>query len=85
MSGKTPATASCEDMIVSVYLPGEKYKNIDLKITKERLDLLSPKYKLGIPLPHPVDSQRGDAKWDNSTEKLAVTLRMDREFDFVNF
>lgn len=85
MSGKTAATASCEDMIVSINLPGEKYKNIDLKITKERLDLLSPLYKLGIALPHPVDSQRGNAKWDNSTEKLVVTLRMNREFDFVNF
>lgn len=85
MGGKTPATSSCEDMIVTVDMPGEKFKNIDIKITKDKLDLLSPQYKLNIPLPHPVDAQKGNAKWDADKEKLIITLRMDREFDYINF
>lgn len=85
MSGKTPATASCEDMILTVEMPGEKFKNIDIKITRENLNLLSPQYKLNIPLPHRVDAQRGNAKWDSDKEKLVITLRMDREYDYVNF
>lgn len=85
MGGKTAATSSCEDMIISIEMPGEKFKNIDLKITKNNLDLISPQYKLNIPLPHPVDAQRGNAKWDAEAEKLIITLRMDREFDFINF
>ncbi|XP_018329795.1 uncharacterized protein LOC108740098 [Agrilus planipennis] len=85
MGGKTPSTISCEDMIISVYLPEEKYHNIDLKVEKEILNLTSPRFKLSIPLPHPVDPQLGDAKWDNDTEKLIITLKMDREFDFIHF
>lgn len=85
MSGKTPATSSCEDMLITIEMPGEKFKNIDIKLTRSNLNLLSPKYKLNIPLPHPVDAQRGNAKWNTDDEKLLITLRMDREYDYINF
>lgn len=85
MGAKNPSTASCESMTLTIYLPGEEHHNIDLKVTKERLDMTSTNYRLGIPLPHPVDPQLGDAKWDKEHEKLIVTLTMNREFDFVNF
>ncbi|XP_022900875.2 dynein axonemal assembly factor 6 [Onthophagus taurus] len=85
MGGKTPATSSCEEMILSVHLPGEKRQNVDVKITKERLNLISPNFKLDIPLPHPVDPQKGNAQFDSESEKLILTLFLDREFDFVNF
>lgn len=85
MGNKGPATASCENMIVSVHMPGENRQNIDLKVTKERLDVVSPNFKLELPLPQPVDPQRGNAQWDKDTENLIVTLYLEREFDYINF
>ncbi|KAJ8909494.1 hypothetical protein NQ315_017595 [Exocentrus adspersus] len=85
MGFKSPTTASCEDMIITVHLPEEKYQNIDLKVVKDNLSLLSPRFVLDMPLPHPVDPKRGNARWDKDGEKLIVTLRMDRELDIVNF
>lgn len=85
MGGKGPSTSSCEDMIISVYLPGESRQNIDLKVTSNRLHLVSPNFRLDIPLPHPVDPQRGNAQWDKDAEKLVITLTMNREFDYINF
>ncbi|KAK5646646.1 hypothetical protein RI129_005110 [Pyrocoelia pectoralis] len=85
MSAKSTSTASCEDMILTIHLPEEDFRNIDLKITETCLKLVSPKYRLEVPLQQPVDPQRGNAQWDKDSEKLIVTLRMNREFDFINF
>lgn len=85
MGNKSPATASCENMIVSVHLPGENHKNIDVKVKKQFLELVSPKFKLALPLPQPVNPHRGNAKWDKEAEKLIITLDMNREFDYINF
>ena len=41
--------------------------------------------KLGLHLPHPVDHKTGKAQWDGDKEILNVTLRMQREYDFMNF
>ena len=40
---------------------------------------------LGLHLPHPVDHKSGKAQWDGKTDTLSVTLRMKREYDFMNF
>lgn len=85
MGGKTTSTASCEDIVITVELPGEKRQNVDLKITRDKLDLTSPRFRLNIPLPHPVDPQQGTAEFDSAAENIKITLRMDREFDYVNF
>lgn len=85
MGAKTPSTASCEEMVLTVSLPGEKRQNIDLKIEKRHLKLISPNFRLNIPLPHPVDPQKGNAQWDSDAQSLNIILLMDREFDFVNF
>ncbi|RZB38734.1 uncharacterized protein BDFB_006908 [Asbolus verrucosus] len=85
MGAKTPATASCEDMIVTIDLPGEHMQNMDIKVLTQSLEVSSPNFSLKIPLPQLVHPQKGDAKWDKDEEKLTITLRMEREFDFVNF
>ncbi|KAK9870432.1 hypothetical protein WA026_008002 [Henosepilachna vigintioctopunctata] len=85
MGPKNPSTACCEDMIIEVFLPRDKRQNIDLKVLNTQLKLISPHHVLDIPLPHPVDPQQGNAQWDGDEEKLIITLRMSREFDFVNF
>ncbi|CAH1183503.1 unnamed protein product [Phaedon cochleariae] len=85
MGFKNPGTASCEDMIVTINLPGESRHNIDLNIFKDTLKLVSPNFYLDLPLPHPVDPKRGNAQFEAESEKLIVTLRMDRDLDLVNF
>ncbi|XP_066246782.1 dynein axonemal assembly factor 6 [Euwallacea similis] len=82
---KTPATSSCENMVVTIDLPGENRHNIDLKIEANKLILISPKFSLELNLPHPVDPKKGDAKFDKDAETLIVTLTMDRELDLLNF
>lgn len=85
MSAKNPSTASCEDMIVTIDLPGEHMQNMDIKVCEKNLEVYSPNYALNLPLPQPVHPQKGNAKWDKDNEQLTITLTMDREFDFINF
>lgn len=85
MGRKTPATSSCEDIKVKIKLPGVKYADVELDVKNKFLDCRTPNHKLGLHLPHPVDSKNGRAQWDADKETLTVTLRMTREYDFVNF
>ncbi|XP_060517743.1 dynein axonemal assembly factor 6 [Cylas formicarius] len=85
MGFKTPSTSSCEAMVVTVDLPGQRGPNIDLKIFKDRLRLSSPKFFLDVALPHPVDPKMGNAEFDAESQKLKVNLVMRRELDAVNF
>lgn len=39
--------------------------------------------KLGLFLPHPVDSKNGKAQWDKTKGLLTVTVRLTREYDFL--
>ncbi|XP_030746660.1 protein PIH1D3 [Sitophilus oryzae] len=85
MGFKNPSTSSCENMVVTIDLPGESRQNVDLKVEKEKLILISPRFFLDIKLPQPVDPKKGNAQFDANEEKLIVTLIMDRELDLVNF
>ncbi|EDO44478.1 predicted protein [Nematostella vectensis] len=85
MGNRNPSSASCEEIVVKIKLPDTEYKDVDLDVTDTFLDCRTPKYKLGIHLPNPVDSKNGKAKWDKRTELLTVTLRLVREYDFLNF
>lgn len=79
-------TSSCEDMIITISLPGEQGRNSDVKLTKTHLKLNSPLYRLNIPLPQTIDPMKNnEAKWYPEEEKLKITLTMEREFDYVNF
>ncbi|ESO93666.1 hypothetical protein LOTGIDRAFT_182066 [Lottia gigantea] len=84
MGNKTNATSSCEAMVIKIQLPGTKMADVDLDVKPKYLDCRSPKYKLGLHLPHPVDDKSGKAEWDKKLEILKVTLTMKREYDFVN-
>ncbi|KAJ9589010.1 hypothetical protein L9F63_017705 [Diploptera punctata] len=86
MSGKTQSTTSCEDMIVTVKLPGEAYADVNVTTTEQHhLDVRSPHYYLSLDLPHPVNTNSSKAEWISEQSALKVTLRMEREFDFLNF
>ncbi|XP_075040717.1 dynein axonemal assembly factor 6 [Mixophyes fleayi] len=85
MSQKDPTTACCENMVVRIMLPNTKTSAVTIDIKKKFLDLRTPKFKLGLHLPHPVNEKTGKAKFMVDTAILEVTLAMVRDFDFINF
>lgn len=87
MNLKTPATASCEDMIIEIFLPEETVgiDQMDLDVSENEVDLKTPIYRLKFSLPHKVLPNKGRAAYDVGKKILKLTLRMNREFDFVNF
>lgn len=87
MSGKTASTSSCENMVVEVFLTGETVgiQHIDLTVQEQAIKVSSPKYFLNLHLPHKIDPDRGNAAWLSEEKILKLTLKLVREFDFVNF
>ncbi|KAL8581293.1 hypothetical protein ACOMHN_028319 [Nucella lapillus] len=85
MGNKTPLTSSCEDMVVKIHLPDTKMADVTLDVKAKFLDCRTPKFYLGLHLPHPVDCKNGKAQWNGKTECLHVTLRMMRDLDAFNF
>ncbi|KAL2304475.1 hypothetical protein Nmel_013226, partial [Mimus melanotis] len=85
MTGKDPSTACCEDIVIKIKLPETKYSDITLDIQDKVLDLRTPKKKLLLHLPYPVNSKEGRARFLSEEEILEVTLRVSRKFDFINF
>ncbi|XP_065832762.1 dynein axonemal assembly factor 6-like [Oscarella lobularis] len=84
MGNKNPSTASCENLVIKIKLPETNYSDVHLDVTDTFLDCRTPKHKLGLHLPHRVDSKNGRAKWDSEQEQLTVTLKLNREYDFLN-
>ncbi|XP_072156203.1 dynein axonemal assembly factor 6 [Bemisia tabaci] len=82
---KTPASASCEAMVLKIDMPGELSSEICCDVKKQHMDVRSPRYRLALPLPHPVHHKICKAQWNESTSQLIVTLYLDREYDFINF
>ncbi|XP_036327340.1 dynein assembly factor 6, axonemal-like [Rhagoletis pomonella] len=87
MGNRTNATASCEDLLLDILLPDETTPadKMDLSITEDEVDLATPIYRLKLPLPHKVNVDRCRAKYVAELRKLCLTLRLQREFDYVNF
>lgn len=87
MGLKTPATASCEDMIVEIRIPDETVgiDQMDLGVEEDKIELKTPIYRLKLMLPHKVHPQKGRAEYDSTKKILKLTVRMNRDYDFVNF
>uniref|UniRef100_A0A182KEB7 PIH1_CS domain-containing protein n=1 Tax=Anopheles christyi TaxID=43041 RepID=A0A182KEB7_9DIPT len=89
MNCKTPATASCENMIVEVFLTGEDdsvgIHQIELEVKQQLVIVGSPRYRLELTLPHRINPDKGNAAWLADQKTLRLTLLMVRELDFVNF
>ncbi|CAL7946884.1 unnamed protein product [Xylocopa violacea] len=85
MGFKTPGSASCEWLSVSVKMPKETREKIELSVETEAIDVRSPRYRLHLETPYPVDPNASSAKWHDNTSTLVVTLRLVRELDHVNF
>lgn len=87
MGLKTPATSSCEDMIIDIQLPNEfvKIDQMELNVEADAVHLQTPTYRLKLSLPHRIDPKKGRAAYDSDKKVLKLTLRLNRELDFVNF
>lgn len=87
MSNKTASTASCEEMCMDILMPNETVSidRMELNVTAHEIDLRTPIYRLKLPLVQPTDPDRGQAKWNDNEKMLRLTLRMKREYDFINF
>lgn len=84
LSRKDPSSMCCEAMLVKIKLPDTKATQVVLDVKEKFLDLRTPKYKLGLHLPHPVHSQEGKAQFFSEREELEVALLMKRPLDFIN-
>lgn len=87
MGLKTSATSSCEDMIIDIQLSDETVKidQMELNVEADRVHLQTPLYRLKLLLPHKIHPQNGRATYDSDRKVLKLTLRLNRELDFVNF
>lgn len=87
MAAKTSATASCEEMCIEISMPDEivEIDRMQLDVASDSIELQTSIYHLKLPLVQPIDPDRGKAMWDNENKTLKLTLRMKREYDFVNF
>lgn len=83
LSDRDISSDHCEGLLVTLELPGCKLKDIDLDILPNRLLLQAPKFRLNLPLPHPVDKEAGKAKWDKDKEQLRVELVINRNIQYV--
>ncbi|XP_063973030.1 dynein axonemal assembly factor 6 [Diachasmimorpha longicaudata] len=85
MGFKTPGSASCEWLAISIKMPGEMKEKIDLSVESDSVNIRSSKYRLHLPTPHLVDPNTSSAKWHEGSSTLELNLKMTRELDAVNF
>lgn len=71
--------------MVRIKMPGDKKENVDLSVDTTSVTVNSSQYHLKLPLPHEINPDTSKASWDAAEETLVLTLKLDREFDFVNF
>ncbi|KAL2076922.1 hypothetical protein ACEWY4_027475 [Coilia grayii] len=83
MSGKDPSSMCCEGLLVKVKLPDTKASDVVLDIREKFLDLRTPKFKLGLHLPHPVHQEEGKARFISERQQLEISLLLRRPTDFV--
>ncbi|XP_070701435.1 dynein axonemal assembly factor 6 [Pempheris klunzingeri] len=83
LNGKDPSSMCCEAILVKIKLPDTKATDVVLDVKEKFLDLRTPKYKLGLHLPHPVHSRGGKAQFFSEREELEVTLLVKRPMDFI--
>lgn len=61
MGNKTPSSASCENLVVEIYLPDEQdFTKIQLNLKAQAIDLRSPIHFLHLGLPHAIDTMVKD-------------------------
>lgn len=87
MGLRTSSTASCEDMVIEIDLPEETVKidQMDLNVESQEINLQTPVYRMKLPLPQKIDPKKSRAEYDVDKKILKLTLKLNREYDFINF
>ena len=73
LNDKTPLSSDCTHLVIKVHFPGCSLKDIDLKLSSQRIVAQSSQLKLMTYLPVKVDDSNGNAKFDSKKEVLIVT------------
>lgn len=81
LSDVTPASSDCTHLVIKIYFPNSKLRDLDLDITKNRIKAESRYHQLFTYLPVNVYHERGDAKFDSKKQVLTITLPIDNETD----
>uniref|UniRef100_A0A8C2ZN26 Dynein axonemal assembly factor 6 n=1 Tax=Cyclopterus lumpus TaxID=8103 RepID=A0A8C2ZN26_CYCLU len=84
LNRKDPSSMCCEAMLVKIKLPDTEATDVVLDVKEKFLDLRTPKYKLGLHLPHPTHSHGGTARFFPESGALEVTLLFKRPMDEIN-
>lgn len=74
LNDKTPLSSDCTHLVIKVHFPGCSFKDIDLKVTSQRIVAQSSQLKLMTYLPVKVDDSNGNAKFDAKKEVLTVSV-----------
>ncbi|CEM18730.1 unnamed protein product [Vitrella brassicaformis CCMP3155] len=84
MSDRDVSSDHCEEITIKIELPDTKLPDITLETLRERLIVMSPKYRLNLALPYAVKKDQGSAKWDGKKQVLKVVLPIERDVRLVD-
>ena len=80
LSDRDASSYHCDAILVKVWLPNTKFKNVDLDVKGgNKILVQSPDFVLNKFLPFPVDKNNGKAKFDSDKCLLEVTLPVIKE------
>ncbi|CAO2622896.1 Dynein axonemal assembly factor 6 [Lemmus lemmus] len=82
LTRKDPSTACCEELVVKIKLPDTNPSDIQIDIQETLLDLRTPKKKLIVNFPQPVERNSAKASYIQEAETLEVKMTLQRDFDF---
>lgn len=77
-----PSSDHCGELLLKVWLPETQLKDISLDVLEDRVILQAPKYRLNVPLPHPVRKDSGNAKWDKMKGMLSVVMTIEKKVKY---
>ncbi|KAG9397138.1 hypothetical protein J8273_1047 [Carpediemonas membranifera] len=70
----TSATEDCQAVDYIVSMPGEDPSTLDIDVTATHLSVMSRRYRLVLPLAHPVVESGTKARWDKGREAVVITV-----------
>ena len=79
LSDRDASSYHCDAILVKVWLPNTKFKNVELDVKGGKIVVQSPNFVLNKLLPFPVDKNAGKAKFDSDKCILEVTLPVVKE------
>ncbi|KRW98076.1 hypothetical protein PPERSA_07301 [Pseudocohnilembus persalinus] len=84
-TGMDPTSTKCQQILLKIYLPEVKFKDIQLDVTKTGLVLQTSQYYLHHTFPYNVKDKEGNAKWISDKEILQLTFPIVRDFEMPDF